>query len=257
MNCTNHCMRLDRIPYFCVALAIVPTLSMAQPGMRLDSPSTRSVVTIVHIKPEMLNEWLDLQKNGVVPALKKHGMTTRTVYASGAFGVAFEYTIIQPLTKFADFDSPEVQAEALGSVADARLTERLRKCVVSANSFLRTVLPDLSNPGENKNPPIVQFVRLRVAPGKMPEYESLFKAEALPALKKANSWVTVARRGLGTDGSDLTSETPIQKFADLDAPPPLLAALGREGTAKLMGRLNELATVVENTILVRQPDLSF
>jgi hypothetical protein len=257
MKRTNNSMRLHRTPYFCAGLAIVATLCMAQPGLRLDSPATRSVVTIVHVKPEMLNEWLDLQKNGVVPALKKHGMTTRTVYASGAFGNAFEYTIIQPLTKFADFDSPEAQAEALGSAGDTRLTEKLRRCIVSTNSFLRTVLPDLSNPGDDKHPPIVQFVRLRVAPGKMPEYESLFKAEALPALKKANSWVTVARRGLGTDGSDLTSETPIRKFADLDAPPPLLSSLGREGTAKLMGRLNELATVVENTILIRQADLSF
>jgi hypothetical protein len=96
-----------------------------------------------------------------------------------------------------------------------------------------------------------------VAPGKMQEYETLFKAEALPALKKANSRVTVARRGLGTDGSDLTSETPMTKFADLDAPPPLLSALGREGTVKLMSKLNDLATVVENTILIRQADLSF
>src|SRR5262249_36991142 len=35
--------------------------------------------TIVHVKPEMLTEWLDLQKNAVVPALKKAGVKTRTV----------------------------------------------------------------------------------------------------------------------------------------------------------------------------------
>jgi hypothetical protein len=243
--------------HFCAGLVVLSTLSMAQPGLRLDSPATRSVVTIVHIKPEMLKEWLDLQKNEVVPALKKRGMTARTVYASAAFGPAFEYTIIQPLTNFAEFDSPDTQAEALGSAPGPRLAERLRRCISSANSFLRTVLPDLSNPGDNKNPPIVQLVRLRIAPGKMQEYETVFKAEALPALIKANSRVTVARRGLGTDGADLTSETPIQKFADLDAPPPLLSSLGREGTAKLMSKLNTLATVVENTILIRQADLSF
>src|SRR5260370_25879852 len=153
MKRANISMRLHCTPYFCAGLAIMSMHCLAQPGLRMDSPSTRSVVTIVHIKPEMLNEWLDLQKNVVVPALKKRGMTTGTVYASGAFGAAFEYTIIQPLSKFADFDSPDAQAEALGSAADARLAERLRKCIVSANSFLRTVLPDLSNTGETKNPP--------------------------------------------------------------------------------------------------------
>jgi hypothetical protein len=205
----------------------------------------------------MLNEWLDLQKNRVVPALKKGDMTTRTVYASGLFGKAFEYTIVQPLTKFADFDSPDAQAEALGGAADAQLAEKLRKCTVSTYSFLSTALPDLSNPGESRNPPIVQLLRLRMAPGRMQEYETLFKAEVLPALKKANSNVMVASRRLGTDGNDLTFETPMNRFADLDSPPPLVRALGPEGVAKLMAKLNDIATVIENTILIRQADLSF
>jgi hypothetical protein len=91
----------------------------------------------------------------------------------------------------------------------------------------------------------------------MEEYQALFKTEVLPALKKANSSVIVASRRLGTDGYDLTFETPMTKFADLDAPPPLVRALGPEGVARLTSRFNDMATVVENTILVRQPDLSF
>ena len=39
---------------------------MAQSG----TPLTARVVT-THVKPDMLNEWLDLEKNEVVPALKK------------------------------------------------------------------------------------------------------------------------------------------------------------------------------------------
>src|ERR1700716_2399043 len=84
-----------------IALLIV-TLSavgLAQPGRRLDSPPNRSVVTITRVKPDMLNQWHDLQKNAVVPALKKRGVKTRAVYTSGPFGSAFEYTIVQSLTK--------------------------------------------------------------------------------------------------------------------------------------------------------------
>ena len=45
-----------------------------------------------------------------------------------------------------------------GSVADARMAERLRKCVVSTSSFLRTALPALSdNFTGTKNPPMVGF----------------------------------------------------------------------------------------------------
>ena len=237
--------------------ASLPAVAVAQPGRRLESPPNRSLVIITRIKPDRLDEWRSLQKNEVVPALKKRGVATRTVYASGAFGRAFEYTIVQPLKKFADFDAADAQADALGSVADVGLADTLRQCTVSTHSFLSTVLPDLSNPGAGKEASLVGFLRLRIVPGKMDEYETLFKTEALPALKEAKSSVTVARRGLGTDGYDLTFETPMTTFADLDVPPPLVRFLGPEGAAKVVAKLNSLATIIENTVLVRQADLSF
>lgn len=230
---------------------------LGQPGRRLESPPDRSMVTVVHVKPAMQSEWLRLQKTAVVPALKKAGVKARTVYTSGVFGEAFEYTIVEPLEHFADFDTPEAQAEAYGSVGDQALAEKLRRCVTSTTSFLSTALPDLSNPAEMKNPPIVGFLRLKVVPGKMEQYESMYRTTVLPALKKAGSYVAVASRRLGTDGLDLTFETPYARFAELDAPPPLLKALGPQQLARLTAELNSLATVVENTILIRQADLSF
>src|ERR1700704_1890318 len=86
-----------------LAAIALSTTPLAQPGRRLNLPLNRSVVTVVRIKPEMLDEWRDVEKTGVVPALKRQGVRTRTVYAAGPFGPAFEYTIVQPLAKFADF----------------------------------------------------------------------------------------------------------------------------------------------------------
>lgn len=74
---------------------------------------------------------------------------------------------------------------------------------------------------------------------------------------EVHSSITAARRGLGADPNDVTFEMPLAKFADLDTPPPLVRALGPEGAAKLMTQFNGIATVVENTVLVRQADLSF
>ena len=237
--------------------AVLSLSALAQPGRRLDSPSNRSLVTIVDVVPGMTDEWLSLQRNIVIPELKKAGVKTRTVYKSGVFGAAYRYTITQPLNKFADFDSPDMRAAALGLSANPQAAERLRKCVSSTASFLSTALPDLSNPGESDKPPFVQLVRLRIAPGKLKEYEDVYKRDVLPALKKANSYVEVASRRLGTDGGDLVFETPMTRFADLDAPPPLLRAQEPQELAKLMAKLNDLATVVENTIMIRESDLSF
>ncbi|MBV9742782.1 MAG: hypothetical protein JO099_03390 [Acidobacteriia bacterium] len=240
-----------------VIAAIPGLLCLAQPGRRLESPADRSLVTIVHVRPEMSGEWMELQKSAVVPTLKKAGMKTRTVYSSGIFGEAFTYMLILPMTGFTEFDSAEKQAQALGLVADPKLAERLRRCVVSTSSFLSTALPDISNAGETRSAPIIGFLRLRIAPGKMEEYVSLYKTEVLPLLIKADSKVFVASRRLGTDGYDLTFETPMMRFSDLDAPPPLVRAFGPETIAKTLAKLNPLATVMENGILIRQAELSF
>ena len=233
------------------------TPGFAQPGRRLEFPANRSLVVIVQVRPEMLGEWLDLQKRAVVPALQKAGVTARTVYSSRVFGTAFEYRIVQPVSRFADFDSVASQAEGFGSAGGDILAGQLRRCLSGASSFLSTVLPELSNPSDDKAPPIIQFLRLHVAAGKMEEYQQVYKSEVVPALKKAGAYVNVASRRLGTDGLDLTFETPLKKFADLDAPPALLRSLGPEGAAKLTAKLNGLAIVVENTIWVRESDLSF
>jgi hypothetical protein len=229
----------------------------AQPGRRLESPANRWLVVVVQVKPGMLGEWLELQKGAVVPELKKAGVVSRTVYSSRVFGTAFEYRIVQPLNRFADFDSAALQAQGFGGAGDAKLAAQLRKCISGASSFLSTVLPELSNPSDNKAPAVVQCLRLHIAAAKMEEYQKLYKSEVVPALKRARSYVNVASRRLGTDGLDLTFETPLNKFADLDAPPALVRSLGPDGTATVMAQLNSLATVVENTIWVREAELSF
>jgi hypothetical protein len=239
-----------------VSVVLLPCLS-AQPGRRLETPAERSLVTVVRVRPELLTEWLDLQRNVVVPALKKAGVKSRAVYTSGVFGEAFEYTIVQPMTGFREFDSAEGQAKALAQGADTGLAERLRRCVSATSSFLSTAIPEISNPDEVRYPPVVAFLRLKVAPGKMDEYLNLYKAEMLPAIKKAEFHVFASSRRLGTDGYDLTFETPLTKFADLDVPPLLVRALGPAEVARITAKLNPFATVMENTILMLQPDLSF
>jgi hypothetical protein len=76
--------------------------------------SSMSRVTITHVRPDMLTEWVDLQKNEVVPALKKAGEKTRTVYVSGLFGSSYEYVIITPIASFAQFDGDSPILKTLG-----------------------------------------------------------------------------------------------------------------------------------------------
>jgi hypothetical protein len=238
------------------ASTMVLAVSLSTAAMAQTAP-TRWRVTVTRVKPEMQNEWIDLQKNEVVPALKKGGVASRTVYATGLFGNAFEYTIVQPMGKFADFDSPGAQAKALGPQANARLAEKLRRCVETTNSFMSTRLDDLSIGAADDAPPVVGYVRIRVAPGKMQEVQNILKSDILPVYKKQKSGLTISRRGLGANGNDLGISTPYAKFADLDSGGPLVKELGAEGTAKLLAKTNGMVTVIENVVRNRVADLSF
>ena len=239
------------------ASAMVLAVSLSTAAMAQTAP-TRWRVTVTRVKPEMQNEWIDLQKNEVVPALKKGGVANRTVYATGLFGNAFEYIIVQPMGKFAEFDSPGAQAKALGPQANARLAEKLRRCVEATNSFMATRVDDLSNlTSDAANAPVVGYLRLRVAPGKMQEVRNMIKAEVTPIFKKQQVGLTVAQRGMGANANDLTFSTAYAKFADLDSGGPIMKELGAEGNAKLVAKFNGLVTVIENNVRNRIADLSF
>ena len=233
-----------------VLAASLPTLCVAQPAM------TR--VTITHVRPDMLSEWVDLQKNEVVPALKKAGQKSRTVYSTGLFGNAYEYVTITPIDSFAQFDAGNPLIKALGEAPSARLGQKLLKCTLSAQSFQSTRLADLSNPDPNNPwPQILVSTRVRVAAGKMQEFETLIKTEVLPVYKKAKVIYAVNRRGLGANSNDVTLSVGLTKYADLDGGNPMVRALGPEGAAKLLAKFTGVSTLIEQVVRSRVADLSF
>ena len=185
------------VSHFCVGRLLlacgISTLCLAQ-----SQTPQRSRVQMVRIKPDMLNEFIDLEKNEVVPALKKGGTKSRTVYQTAIFGNGFEFAIVTPFERFAEFDGDEAQFKALGATASARLGEKLRKCILDADSFLITRADDLSNLMVAATPPqMIVTARYRVAPGRMQEFETLIKADVLPGFRKAKMVLTVNHRGMG------------------------------------------------------------
>ncbi|MBI3472560.1 MAG: hypothetical protein HY013_14490 [Candidatus Solibacter usitatus] len=236
------------------ATVVAAALCLAQ-----TAPAPRSRVTITHVKPEMQNEWVDLQKNEVIPALKKAGVKSRRVSSTALFGNAYEYAIVTPLDKFADFDAGNPLTRALGPERSARLQEKLRKCVIGTHSFLSTSMPELSIPRTSQTPPrIVVMTRVRVAAGKAQEWESYVKNEILPVYKKGNvTGYTVSRRSLGANLNDRVLSTSYNSYAELDAGTHLTRLLGAEGAAKVLAKGAGLSTVIETIVRSPVADLSF
>jgi hypothetical protein len=61
-------------------------------------------VQVVRVKPEMLTEWQEFQRNEVIPALQKGGIKRRDAWQTATFGEAYEYVFVTPIESFARYD---------------------------------------------------------------------------------------------------------------------------------------------------------
>jgi hypothetical protein len=217
--------------------------------------STTYRVVVDHVKPDMINEWLDLEKGEFVPALKKGGVRTQSVYAA-VFGNTGEYVVIRPFDKYAEFDGPSPLVKALTQAGSDRLVTKARKYLVSQNVYTQTRLVDISNvitpPAE-----VIVSARYRIAAGKMPDFIALMKSDVLPLYKKAKVQLIVNQRGPGSNVADVTVSTGYQKYAQMDGGPFLTQQLGADGAAKLNAKFASFRTVVEVVVRHRVDDLSW
>ena len=241
------------------ATAVALALSVSTMCLLAQAPAQTWVfVTYTHVKPDMLHEWLDLQKNEVVPALKKADVRSRTVWQTALFGDVYEYVSVTPIEKFAQFDNPNPIARSLSPQAAARLQEKLRKCITGTHNYATLTLSDLSIPRDSKEPPkMATFSRVRVAPGKVQDYQNFIKTEILPVYKGKVDGYGVSRRIFGGNLSEFTTVTYYNKFADLDGGPLLTRLAGQEAAAKIQAKGVGLSTPVQSVVRRYVADLSF
>ncbi len=216
-------------------------------------------VTVSKVKPDMLQEWTDLQKNEVNPALKKAGVPWRGVWQTAVFGDSYEWAAVTPIEKFAQYDEPSPLVKALGQEGFTRLITKIRKCISGSHSYAFRFRPDLSIQKEMKEPPQIAVVTsVRVTPGREPDFENFLKNDILPVLKKSDIvGYFVHQTVFGGDGTQWVGVTLYNKFADLDAGPPLVRVLGQEGANKLLAKAAGLVTSVERSVTRYNRDLSY
>jgi hypothetical protein len=216
-------------------------------------------VQLVRLHPDMVNEWIDLQRNEVIPAQKKAGIASRTTLVT-AVGNSFEYLVITPFPRWELMDGDAPLVRALGTDGAARLNAKLRKCILTQQTYMVNRRDSLSIPSTDG--PIWRTAIRVVQPGKMQEFLTYYRTDILPAMQKAKASGTIAGstlsfRGVGALSGEFTETTHYAKFADIDGGSPLLAALGAEGNAKVLAKGAPLATTKQVVVRRRIADLSF
>lgn len=250
---------LSRARFAGIALGVVAlvfAVSDRPVGAQAGAAPTQSWLRIdtVQVKPEMWNEYRDIERDEVIPALRKAGVSSRAAWRTAEFGSTYEVVLARPIANFGDYDAGDSFSRALGPREAERLRERLRRTIASRESAALLQRTDLSA-GETGHPFAV-VTTLTVAPGRGGEYEA-FLRETLPAVRKAGVAFGVYQRVYGQPTAWLLVQN-FDSLADLAQPPGgLTRAFGQEGADQRLNQLAGIITSVERKVFRFDPELSF
>jgi hypothetical protein len=239
----------------CVLLVVAAAAGAQEGG----AGNTRLLVTQVRVKPAMIDTWHALQRDQVVPAMKKVGVKQYTVFET-LVGDQTEFVIVRPLPPFAEFNGPDLLDKALGAKAAATLRSRLRDCVDGSHGRIENSRDEFFlNPGAAG----ALFVsRYRAMPGRQGDYMNFVRTEMMPLARRAQQNGTFAGWSVttsvqGDEPNLITLNMFYTDFESLDGPPPLAKTLGPEGVAEFLRKGAGLINQVEQSVLKRVPDSSY
>ena len=216
-------------------------------------------ITVVSVKPEMMIEFQNFMKNTTNPALKKGGLKSREVWQNtGAAGDVFEYVLVSPVAKLAEFDGPGALEKGLGAQGLAAWQTKAGSLVNSVRRFVIRTRPDLSFFARSTGTPKLAVVNfIRIAPNRNNDFENYLKNDFVPVMRQAGVTYLVSQTIFGGNGNEYITLTMRDSFADLDKGPVLVQALGPEGAQKLMQKMPAGTVMnVERSIARFVPELS-
>jgi hypothetical protein len=229
-----------------------------------DAPAPQwSSISVVRVKPDMISEWQDLQKNVVNPALKKAGVKERSIFETAVFGEGYEFVVITPITSFAQYDEPmSLLRKTLGEDAFRDYLAKSRRLVVSVHTYGELARLDLSYMGKMASmtgpPKLVVVNSVSIVPGRAAAFESLVKTDILPVMKKADViGYFISQSMFGGDAWGYTSVTFVDSFAEIGKGSPFLRVLGPAGSATFFAKFAGLVAHQERVIARYNSDLSF
>ncbi len=243
------------------ALIVVGSLHAGKLHAQAPPPArvTHLLVTRYNLEPDHVSQWLQLEREQVLPALKKAGVQHQAVYET-VLGDAPEYTVVRTLAGFEEFDGPDPLVRALGAAGAGRLEDALAACTRSIHRSVENRQEEFFlDPGNAQ----VQYAsKYRAMPGKSSAYMEFFRTEMMPVLRKAKdngtfAGIDVTVSAHGGEWGLITLDMYYTTFAPLDGEPPVAKTLGPEGTRVLLAKGAGLITPLEWIVRRRVLELTY
>ena len=236
-----------------LGIAIVLAGAGGPVGAQTGAAQTWLRVDTVQVKPEMWTEYRTIERDEVIPALRKAGVPSRAAWRTAEFGSTYELVFVRPISDFAEYDLGDSFTKGLAPREAERLRERIRRCLLSRESAAIMQRADLSV-GETGRPFAV-VTTLSVAPGRGADYEA-FLRDTLPDVRKAGIVFGVYQRVYGHEAAWLLVQN-LDSLKELGQPGGLFRAYGPEGADGQIARLGGIVTSVARKVLRFDPELSF
>lgn len=214
-------------------------------------------VTFTEVKPDKVAEYERLQKEELIPALKKAGYTERYAYTRAQFGHANSYTFSTPMKDLAHFDDPNPLVKAIGQPAGEALWAKLAACLVSSRTAAYRSMPSISIPATDERKICVLTIN-HFTPGRKGDWRKYWSEEMVPAIKKAGlSGYEHYELILGGDANEVASLTWVKNYTELDKGPALFRAIGEKAMSEISDKLPPGAVAsVERFLMRPRNDLS-
>jgi antibiotic biosynthesis monooxygenase (ABM) superfamily enzyme len=227
---------------------LLPLTASAQ-----DEARTWSTVRTIHVKPSMVPEFVELQKQ-LNEAGKAAGHRGRGVWQEIRGDLA-TFHVVEGLDNFAQYD--EEFTPAMGEDEWDAWVDAIGDTIVSASRRINRTHPEYSIPtGDDSTTELLVLRTTSIAPGKGGDFHEWLEDKLVPALKSGGAegvWFSHVAFGGSTDRWTIASR--IDNWAELDEPGPL-SHLSDEERAALFEGWGEMVWGSDVRIMRFRPDLS-
>jgi len=240
-----------------------PTQSATPPAAAMKASGPPFVILrITDVKPDMMSEYVALQKSDTIPGLQKAGVEWRDAWRSAVVGTPNTVAFVTPLKSLADLDGDNPMLRALGAEGYRAYMDKMSKLIAGSRVYILRPRPDLGyrneSAGNDMPSKLGVLADVQVVPGRQPDFEAILKAEWAPGLKKANvPSYSVSEVLFGGGIGQYYTFTPIANFAALEKGHPIQQSLGETGLNRLMAKMGPSIRHAERIIIRYDEDLSF
>ena len=245
---------MQRIAAACFVVGVT-VLMFSEPAPAQDG-ETWYRVNVVQVRPDKLDDFIELYQEEINPALQRAGVPWRSAWETGEFGDTYQRTFVEPMASFAELDLGGPLAQSLDRRQRERVLAKLREYTDSRESFAVLYRADLSIESEDVSGlPIARLTSLHIAPGRSGEWEA-FLRENRESFRAAGVVFGIYQRQFGPGPVVWQIVENLRSYAQLERG-GILRAFGDDATDQVVRGLSGVITSVERTVLAYDLALSY